>query len=184
MSLANIETGMRRSLEKCVAGALKRRNRMRIEDGTLAGGLGFEPRLAESECASVTQLSEYIAFFGRVAFLLRLMSETSRLWLAVQRKHPSRTGNDSLPSTALGEGVATSSKGSGREAAPKLEFETTLWAAADKLRGNMDAAEYKHVALGLIFLKYISDRFAERRAQAFAENTPDLSEEFAEDRDA
>ena len=43
---------------------------------------------------------------------------------------------------------------------------TTLWAAADKLRGNMDAAEYKHVALGLIFLKYISDRFDARRQMA------------------
>jgi type I restriction enzyme M protein len=38
-----------------------------------------------------------------------------------------------------------------------LGFEATLWAAADKLRNNMDAAEYKHVVLGLIFLKYISD---------------------------
>ncbi|TXM69024.1 SAM-dependent DNA methyltransferase [Methylobacterium sp. WL69] len=46
------------------------------------------------------------------------------------------------------------------------DFSTTLWAAADKLRGNMDAAEYKHVALGLIFLKYISDRFEERRVRA------------------
>ncbi len=44
-----------------------------------------------------------------------------------------------------------------------LGFEATLWAAADKLRGNMDAAEYKHVVLGLIFLKYISDAFEERR---------------------
>lgn len=39
------------------------------------------------------------------------------------------------------------------------ELERTLWAAADKLRSNMDAAEYKHVVLGLIFLKYISDAF-------------------------
>ena len=39
------------------------------------------------------------------------------------------------------------------------ELEKTLWAAADKLRSNMDAAEYKHVVLGLIFLKYISDAF-------------------------
>ena len=38
-----------------------------------------------------------------------------------------------------------------------LGFENTLWAAADKLRNNMDAAEYKNVVLGLIFLKYISD---------------------------
>ena len=43
----------------------------------------------------------------------------------------------------------------------KLGFEEKLWAAADKLRGHMDAADYKHVVLGLIFLKYISDRFLE-----------------------
>jgi type I restriction enzyme M protein len=41
-------------------------------------------------------------------------------------------------------------------------LERTLWAAADKLRSNMDAAEYKHVVLGLIFLKYISDAFEAR----------------------
>jgi type I restriction enzyme M protein len=41
------------------------------------------------------------------------------------------------------------------------ELEKTLWAAADKLRSNMDAAEYKHVVLGLIFLKYISDAFGD-----------------------
>lgn len=71
-------------------------------------------------------------------------------------------------------------------AAKKTDFETTLWAAADKLRGNMDAAEYKHVALGLIFLKYISDRFEERRAEILADpDTPeDLKQELAEERDA
>ncbi|URA10317.1 class I SAM-dependent DNA methyltransferase [Thermospira aquatica] len=42
-----------------------------------------------------------------------------------------------------------------------LGFEQKLWQAADKLRSNMDAAEYKHVVLGLIFLKYISDAFTE-----------------------
>lgn len=42
-----------------------------------------------------------------------------------------------------------------------LNFEAKLWQAADKMRNNMDAAEYKHVVLGLIFLKYISDAFAE-----------------------
>ncbi|MDP2974552.1 MAG: class I SAM-dependent DNA methyltransferase, partial [Candidatus Diapherotrites archaeon] len=43
-----------------------------------------------------------------------------------------------------------------------LGFEKKLWQAADKMRNNMDAAEYKHVVLGLIFLKYISDAFKER----------------------
>src|SRR5438270_8063230 len=44
-------------------------------------------------------------------------------------------------------------------------YESELWAMADKLRGSLDAAEYKHVVLGLIFLKYISDAFEERRAE-------------------
>jgi len=43
----------------------------------------------------------------------------------------------------------------------EIDFEGKLWQAADKLRNNMDAAEYKHIVLGLIFLKYISDAFKE-----------------------
>ena len=56
------------------------------------------------------------------------------------------------------------------------DLEKTLWATADKLRANMDAAEYKHIVLGLIFLKYISDSFAGRRAELerrFAEASDD-----------
>ena len=50
-----------------------------------------------------------------------------------------------------------------------LGFEDKLWKAADTLRSNMDAAEYKHVVLGLIFLKYISDTFEEQHARLEAE---------------
>lgn len=50
-----------------------------------------------------------------------------------------------------------------------LGFEAKLWLAADKLRNNMDAAEYKHVVLGLIFLKYISDAFEEKYAALVAD---------------
>jgi type I restriction enzyme M protein len=50
-----------------------------------------------------------------------------------------------------------------------LGFEGDLWRAADALRSNMDAAEYKHVVLGLIFLKYISDAFEEQHARLEAE---------------
>lgn len=50
-----------------------------------------------------------------------------------------------------------------------LGFEKELWQAADALRSNMDAAEYKHVILGLIFLKYISDAFEEQHARLEAE---------------
>lgn len=50
-----------------------------------------------------------------------------------------------------------------------LGFEARLWEAANALRGSMDAAEYKHVVLGLIFLKYISDAFEAHRAKLEAE---------------
>ena len=57
--------------------------------------------------------------------------------------------------------------------------EAEYWRMADALRGSMDAAEYKHVVLGLIFLKYISDAFEERHAAVLAE----WGEDAAEDRD-
>lgn len=59
-----------------------------------------------------------------------------------------------------------------------IGFEQKIWEAADILRGNMDAAEYKHVVLGLIFLKYISDKFEERYHEL------ELAEDDVEDKDA
>ncbi len=69
-----------------------------------------------------------------------------------------------------------------------LGFEDTLWKAADKLRGSMDSSEYKHVVLGLVFLKYIDDAFSERRAQLAADLAGDgiteaQAEELLESRD-
>ena len=49
-----------------------------------------------------------------------------------------------------------------KENISEIGFEKQIWDAADELRGSMDAAEYKHVVLGLIFLKYLSDKFEER----------------------
>ena len=51
-----------------------------------------------------------------------------------------------------------------------LRFEAELFKAADKLRGNMEPSDYKHVALGLIFLKYISDAFEARHRALLAED--------------
>jgi type I restriction enzyme M protein len=62
-----------------------------------------------------------------------------------------------------------------------LDFEAQLWAAADKMRGHMDASEYKHVALGLIFLKYISDAFEEKREQLLFGFSNPKSEWFIKD---
>lgn len=65
-------------------------------------------------------------------------------------------------------------RGKGKTKAPAaggatLGYEAQLWQMADALRGSMDAAEYKHVVLGLIFLKYISDAFEEHHARLVAE---------------
>ncbi len=59
-----------------------------------------------------------------------------------------------------------------------LDFQAKLWLAADALRNSMDAAEYKHVVLGLIFLKYISDSFEERRSALEAQTRDPESESF------
>ena len=63
------------------------------------------------------------------------------------------------------------------------DIKKTLWASADKLRANMDAAEYKHLVLGLIFVKYISDTFAARRAELTARLTNPDDEYFYGDAD-
>ena len=57
----------------------------------------------------------------------------------------------------------------GQTTAANVGYEAQLWQMADALRGSMDAAEYKHVVLGLIFLKYISDAFEEQHAKLVAE---------------
>lgn len=59
-----------------------------------------------------------------------------------------------------------------------IGFEETLWKSADKLRGSMDAGDYKHVVLGLIFLKYISDKFETKHDELVQEDMG-----FEEDRD-
>ena len=70
--------------------------------------------------------------------------------------------------------AATNGRGNGGD----LGFEAELFKAADKLRGNMEPSDYKHVALGLIFLKYISDAFEAKRTALLAED-----EQAAEDKD-
>jgi len=60
-----------------------------------------------------------------------------------------------------------------------IGFEEKLWAAADKMRNNMDPSEYKHIILGLIFLKYISDSFSKLHEKILKED----GEKEAEDKD-
>ena len=72
---------------------------------------------------------------------------------------------------------------------PAKEFQDTLWKAADKLRGSMDASQYKDIVLGLVFLKYVTDAFDARREELLSEleedgaSEEDILEDL-EDRDA
>ena len=76
----------------------------------------------------------------------------------------------------------------------KVDFKETLWKSAEKLRNQMDAAEYKHIVLGLIFLKYISDTFdiqknnikkmvSDSKSDLFISEDPKVFEKELEDRD-
>ena len=75
--------------------------------------------------------------------------------------------------------MTTKRRTKGKRQPVETDYRSELWDAANVLRGSMDAAEYKHVVLGLIFLKYISDAFEERHSEVLAE----WGEEAAEDRD-
>lgn len=70
-------------------------------------------------------------------------------------------------------------RGSTQQRQP-LGIEAQLWRSADALRSNMDASEYKHVVLGLIFLKYISDSFEERRSELEAATRDPTTERFCD----
>ena len=80
------------------------------------------------------------------------------------------SGLDDLLASVRSEDTPKSKRGRGRakKEGPAKDFKAVLWAAADKLRAQMDAAEYKHLVLGLIFLKYISDTFEEQKQKVLA----------------
>ena len=76
--------------------------------------------------------------------------------------------------------TVTQEKEAAQMASTSKELKDTLWKAADKLRGSMDASQYKDVVLGLVFLKYVSDAFDERREQ-IREELKDESAAFIEE---
>ncbi len=89
-----------------------------------------------------------------------------------------RSATPDPTSLALNQQKKTMAKANGNNQGGNLGFEAELFKTADKLRGNMEPSDYKHVALGLIFLKYISDAFEARHTQLLAEDT-----QAAEDKD-
>ena len=108
---------------------------------------------------------------GRGGSVLRAQPVASSLADQVLSKARERfepAAVEEVSAVYVADAAASVSKGKAAKVQPATGIEDmkkTLWATADKLRANMDAAEYKHIVLGLIFLKYISDSFAGRRAE-------------------
>lgn len=107
---------------------------------------------------------------GRGGSVLRAQASGSSLADQVLNKARERMAPVNTEEVSAGY-VVQAAEAVKKTKAPKQQatsieaMEKTLWATADKLRANMDAAEYKHIVLGLIFLKYISDSFAGRREE-------------------
>lgn len=102
--------------------------------------------------------------------------------LAEEALNQARARFSSIESPVAPELQPVKKKPGRKAAAPQTsntlqDLQKTLWATADKMRANMDAAEYKHIVLGLIFLKYISDSFAGRRAE-LARRFADASDDY------
>ncbi|HKI02980.1 MAG TPA: class I SAM-dependent DNA methyltransferase [Thermoanaerobaculia bacterium] len=106
---------------------------------------------------------------------------------ATPRGRPAASAPPAKPAAAIAEpeperprGRPATRKSAKAASSANLGFEDKLWAAADKLRGHMDASEYKNVVLGLIFLKYISDTFEEHRAalERDPESDPEERDEY------
>jgi type I restriction enzyme M protein len=119
-----------------------------VKNPALRQALGWEAALYEEVKAELVAKGIVVRGRGR-------SDAVSMVGAEPVAKAAAAVGNDRRAKTA-GNGTAN------------LGFEAKLWLTADKLRNNMDAAEYKHVVLGLIFLKYISDSFEEQRAKLVA----------------
>ena len=161
-------------------------------DGSTSGNLRLRERLGlGAECyaaaaGALKALGLVVAGRGRGGSLaLSEEGQALRAELSGSAVQPIKAPTPPAPATPVGGQARRGRKASGSE---PLGFEDTLWKAADKLRGSMDASEYKHVVLGLVFLKYIDDAFRERReklavdlaAEGFADESLD---ELLESRD-
>src|SRR3989344_934509 len=148
-----------------------------IEQGVLVKGRGRGGSVLRAQ-ASGSSLADQVLNKARERFEPAAVAEVSAAYVA-----------DAAASVSKGRAAKV------QQATSLAAMEKTLWATADKLRANMDAAEYKHIVLGLIFLKYISDSFAGRRAELEAkfadenddyylgDNGPELLAAELEDRD-
>ena len=99
-------------------------------------------------------------------FLLALVSDPTNNFLSpnAHKERREEFTPEKIPNPTMARSKSSDTDSKAQSTAT-IGFEAKLWLTADKLRNNMDTAEYKHVVVGLIFLKYISDTFDFRREQ-------------------
>lgn len=132
-----------------------------------------QAQLAERVGASQAQVSQWES--GKLEPKADVLKRLTKVLGSPPVSSPPVSSKASPSSVPPVNGSRSRANGSG---AAILGFEQKMWEAADKLRGSMDPGEYKHVVLGLIFLKYISDAFEEKFVELQNENGAD-----PEDRD-
>ncbi len=146
-------------------------NGLAMGNGTLRDSLGWDA--ARYDAARDALLSSGLVEKGRGrgGSLLRAGIATASATPSSKPAHLSTQPPAILssPGSDLSSSMVRPPKSAKDASSANIGFEATLWQAADKLRNNMDAAEYKHVVLGLIFLKYISDSFEEMHTRLTAE---------------
>jgi type I restriction enzyme M protein len=129
-------------------------------DGSTIGNLSAREALSRAAERPISE-AEYEAIKEKALALGLIRKGRGRggaIGLAEGIEGGSRYEIPSAPAAGNGRGRA-------KKEAPAKDFKAVLWASADKLRAQMDAAEYKHLVLGLIFLKYISDTFAAQQGK-------------------
>ena len=129
-------------------------------DGSTIGNLSAREALSRAAERPISE-AEYEAIKEKALALGLIRKGRGRggaIGLAEGIEGGSRYEAPSAPAAGNGRGRA-------KKEAPAKDFKAVLWASADKLRAQMDAAEYKHLVLGLIFLKYISDTFAAQQGK-------------------
>ena len=129
-------------------------------DGSTMGNQSAREALSRAAERPISE-EEYSAVKDRLVGLGLILKGQGRggsVRLAEGIEGGSRYEAPSAPAAGNGRGRA-------KKEAPAKDFKAVLWATADKLRAQMDAAEYKHLVLGLIFLKYISDTFAAQQGK-------------------
>jgi type I restriction enzyme M protein len=144
-------------------------------DGSTMGNLSAREALSRAAERQISE-EEYEAVRDKALSLGLVVKGRGRGGSIALAEGIEGGGRYEAPAAPAGNG-----RGKAKKEAPAKDFKAVLWASADKLRAQMDAAEYKHLVLGLIFLKYISDTFAAQQGKVLLMVSAPASDNYVGD---